>query len=149
VLGKKYLFFDGGMGTVLQNKGLKLGELPEIYNFTHSDTIETIHREYLTAGAHFVTTNTFGANVYKMQKSAYTVEEVIFKAVQLAKNAKVDFPSRKYKIRRFTIRDDHQFEKNYLTLEDIIIYSSNIGTLTIANRLSAEQFYNGYLNFGL
>ncbi len=64
-------------------------------------------------------------------------------------NSKGEFPRGKYKIGRFTIKDDHQFEKNYLTLEDIIIYSSNIGTLTIANRLSAEQFYNGYLNFGL
>ncbi len=65
------------------------------------------------------------------------------------KNKKGEFPRGKYKIGRYTIKDDHRFEKNYLTLEDIIIYSSNIGTLTIANRLSAEQFYNGYLNFGL
>jgi len=65
------------------------------------------------------------------------------------KNKKGEYPRGKYKIGRYTIKDDHRFKKNYLTLEDIIIYSSNIGTLTIANRLSADQFYNGYLDFGL
>lgn len=91
-LGKKRLYFDGAMGTMLQNRGLKLGEIPEIYNITHSEMIESIHREYLQAGSHFVTTNTFGANRYKMQKSVYTVEEIITKAVEIAKAAKVDFP---------------------------------------------------------
>jgi len=55
----------------------------------------------------------------------------------------------KYKIGRFTIHDDHKFKKNYITLEDIITKSSNIGTLIIANRLSGEEFYNGFKNFGL
>lgn len=91
-LGKKRLYFDGAMGTMLQNRGLKLGEIPEIYNMTHSEMIESIHREYLEAGSNFITTNTFGANHYKMQKSEYTVEEIITKAVEIAKSAKVDFP---------------------------------------------------------
>jgi cell division protein FtsI (penicillin-binding protein 3) len=64
-------------------------------------------------------------------------------------NKKGEFPRGKYKIGRYTIKDDHQFKKNYLTLRDIIIFSSNIGTLKIANRLDAQQFYNGYKNFGL
>jgi len=92
VLGKKHLFFDGAMGTVLQNKGLELGELPESHNFTHPDEIETIYKEYLRAGAHFITTNTFGANRYKAQQSPYTVEEIILKATTLAQNAKASFP---------------------------------------------------------
>jgi 5-methyltetrahydrofolate--homocysteine methyltransferase len=92
VLGKKHLFFDGAMGTVLQNRGLELGKLPESYNFTHPNDIEEIHREYLGAGAHFITTNTFGANRYKAEKSPYTVEEIITQAAALAKNAKVSFP---------------------------------------------------------
>ncbi len=65
------------------------------------------------------------------------------------KNAKGEYPKGRYKVGRWTIKDDHQFKKNWITLEDIIIFSSNIGTLKIANRLSAEQFYNGYKNFGL
>ena len=91
-LGKKRLYFDGAMGTMLQNRGLKLGEIPEIYNMTHPEMIESIHREYLQAGSQFITTNTFGANRYKMQKSEYTVEEIITKAIEIAKSAKADFP---------------------------------------------------------
>lgn len=64
-------------------------------------------------------------------------------------NKKGEFPKGKYKLGRYTIKDDHKFKKNYLTLRDIIIFSSNIGTLKIANRLSAEEFYNGYKAFGL
>ncbi len=94
LLGKKHLFFDGAMGTVLQSKGLELGELPENYNFTQPRVIEGIHREYLEAGAHFITTNTFGANRYKMQNTSYTVEQVITKAVELACRARKDFQDR-------------------------------------------------------
>jgi len=54
-----------------------------------------------------------------------------------------------YKIGRWRIQDDHQFEKHLLTLDDILIYSSNIGTLQLAQRLSGRQFLNGYRKFGL
>jgi len=64
-------------------------------------------------------------------------------------NKKGKFPKGRYKLGRFTIRDDHQFKKHYLTLKDIVIYSSNIGTLTIAQRLSGPEFYEGYKRFGL
>ena len=80
-------FFDGAMGTVLQGKGLKLGEIPELFNFTHSQLIESVHLSYLEAGADYVTTNTFGANAYKINGTKYTVEQVITQAVALAKSA--------------------------------------------------------------
>ena len=75
-IGKERLYFDGAMGTMLQNRGLKLGEIPELYNMTHPEIIEEIHREYLVAGSQFITTNTFGANRYKLNKTDYTVEEI-------------------------------------------------------------------------
>lgn len=80
-------FFDGAMGTVLQSKGLKLGEIPELFNFTHEALIEKVHIEYLEAGADCITTNTFGANRYKMIDTPYCVEEVITQAVAIAKRA--------------------------------------------------------------
>lgn len=80
-------FFDGAMGTVLQNKGLKLGEIPELFNFTHRELVEQVHLDYLDAGADCVTTNTFGANRYKINETNYTVEEVITQAVGIAKSA--------------------------------------------------------------
>lgn len=76
-------------------------------------------------------------------------DELFFAYNKGNKNSKSEYPRGKYSIGRFVIGDDHQFEKHYLTLEDIFIFSSNIGTLMIANRLSAEEFYNGFKNFGL
>ncbi len=64
-------------------------------------------------------------------------------------NSKGEFARGKYKLGRYTIGDDHQFKKHYLTLKDIVIYSSNIGTLTIAQRLSGPEFYEGFKRFGL
>ena len=43
LLGKELLFFDGAMGTMLQARGLKPGELPELWNFTHADVIKEVH----------------------------------------------------------------------------------------------------------
>lgn len=91
-LGKKRFYFDGAMGTAVQNRGLKLGEVPELFNITHPEIIEEIHREYLQAGSHFITTNTFGANKYKIEGKGYSVDQVISKAVEIAKAAKEDFP---------------------------------------------------------
>lgn len=59
---QRRLFFDGGMGSLLQAKGLKAGELPERWNLTHPEEICGIHRMYLQAGSDLITTNTFGAN---------------------------------------------------------------------------------------
>lgn len=64
------------------------------------------------------------------------------------RNSKGEFPKGSIKIDKFTISDDHQFDKNLLTLEDIVIFSSNIGTLQIAQRLSGREFYNDLVKFG-
>ena len=71
------------MGTVLQKRGLKNGELPENWNLSHPDIIEAIHREYLEAGANIITTNTFGVNCLKHEN----YEELIRSAIYCAKNA--------------------------------------------------------------
>lgn len=64
-------------------------------------------------------------------------------------NAKGEYPKGAYPIGKFKIRDDHQFQKNMLSIEDIIVYSSNIGTLQIAQRMSAQEFYDGLKRFGI
>jgi rhodanese-related sulfurtransferase len=75
---KDVLFFDGGMGTMIQNAGLKAGEQPEIYNIKHPEIIKSIHRAYLDVGVDIITTNTFGANEYKLkgtgEKGAFIVD---------------------------------------------------------------------------
>lgn len=83
---KKRIYFDGGMGTMLQKYGLKTSELPEMWNIEHPDIIEEIHRQYIQAGANIITTNTFGVNSLKYEN--YT--DLIISALDCAKRAKDD-----------------------------------------------------------
>lgn len=82
-----HILLDGAMGSVLQQRGLKLGGLPEELNFTQPELIMSIHRGYIEAGAQGIYTNTFGANRHKLQNSKYTVEQVVKQAVSLARKA--------------------------------------------------------------
>ena len=86
-LGKELLFFDGGMGTLLQKEGLLPGELPEVWNFEHDEIIQKIHKSYLDAGSDIILTNTFGANHIKFHDENYTINEIVEKAVQNVKKA--------------------------------------------------------------
>lgn len=83
-LGKSLLFFDGGMGTLLQEQGLKPGELPEEWNMSHPEAVIKIHQAYCEAGSRIILTNTFGANSCKFHGSC-TVEEIIRRAVEHAR----------------------------------------------------------------
>ncbi len=84
-IGKEVIFFDGAMGTLLQDAGLKAGELPERWNVLHPETIRNIHCAYLQAGADIIKSNTFGANGLKY--SPEELREVITAAMRLAKEA--------------------------------------------------------------
>ena len=87
-LGKKMLFFDGAMGTMLQGSGLKAGELPEILNITNPGLITSIHKKYFDAGCNIVSSNTFGANRCKLKDSGYSVEQIVNSAINCAKSAR-------------------------------------------------------------
>jgi 5-methyltetrahydrofolate--homocysteine methyltransferase len=89
-LGKEVILFDGAMGTVLQQRSLKAGDVPEKLNIEKSKEIIDIHKSYLKAGAEILTTNTFGANALKMEEIDYSVEEVISAAVENARKAVVE-----------------------------------------------------------
>lgn len=86
-LGKELLYFDGGMGTLLQSKGLKPGELPEVWNLEHTEEIVDIHRQYYEAGSDIVLTNTFGANALKFHDSKYALKDIVTAAVANVKKA--------------------------------------------------------------
>ena len=86
-LGKELLYFDGGMGTLLQERGLKPGELPETWNLEHADEVTEIHRQYFEAGSDIVLTNTFGANAIKFHNSEYELREIVTAAVSNVKKA--------------------------------------------------------------
>ncbi len=85
-LKNNIVYLDGGMGTLLQENGLKPGEHPERWNITHSDIIINIHRDYFDAGSNVVCANTFGANSLKF--SDEELEEIIKAAMNNAKKAR-------------------------------------------------------------
>lgn len=87
-LKERFLFCDGGMGSLLQEQGLQAGELPGTWNLTHPEVLVDIHRRYLDAGADIITTNTFGADALKYNaNTTYTIEQVVAAAVRHVKTA--------------------------------------------------------------
>ncbi len=84
-LKEHLLYLDGGMGTLLQEKGLAAGELPERWCLSHPDAVTEIHRAYYDAGSHVVNTNTFGANALKLGEEE--LERVVCAAINCARTA--------------------------------------------------------------
>ena len=81
------ILLDGGMGTMLQAAGLKLGARPEELNITDPALIESIHARYAAAGSRIINANTFGASVHKLAGSEYTLEEIIAAGIANCKRA--------------------------------------------------------------
>jgi 5-methyltetrahydrofolate--homocysteine methyltransferase len=80
-LSKSTIHFDGATGTLLQRAGLRGGQIPELWNIDRPEVLSDIHKGYLLAGADVVSTNTFGANHYKLEGSGFSPESVIGAAV--------------------------------------------------------------------
>ncbi|MBE6972625.1 MAG: homocysteine methyltransferase [Ruminococcaceae bacterium] len=85
--GDRPVLLDGGMGTMLQGKGLKPGEFPELAALEHPDWLFDIHRAYVDAGSQIINTNTFGANREKLARMGKTVDEVVSVSVSVARKA--------------------------------------------------------------
>lgn len=79
------VYLDGGMGTLLQERGLRPGEQPERWNLSHHDAITDIHRAYFDAGSNVVCTNTFGANILKFPEAE--LKSILTAAVENARRA--------------------------------------------------------------
>ena len=85
---KRKVFLDGGMGSLLQERGLPAGQLPETWNLQRPEVVRQIHLEYLQAGCDIVTANTFGANGLKFPVDGdMPLEQVVTAAVACAKDA--------------------------------------------------------------
>lgn len=91
----KRIYLDGSMGTLLQKKGLMPGELPELWNITHSREITDIHKDYFDAGSNIICTNTFGASILKF--SSAELEEIISAAIGNARLAAEESVSKQSK----------------------------------------------------
>ncbi len=84
-LGREWLFWDGGMGTLLQARGLAGGELPETWNLRYPERIREIHEAYMRAGCNIINTNTFGANRLKYPEE---LAEIVSAGVRIAREAR-------------------------------------------------------------
>ncbi len=82
----KFVFLDGGMGTMLQSHGIQTEHIPELLNITNPEAIINIHRMYAEAGADIIYANTFGANRFKLENSGYSVSEVVSAGIKNARS---------------------------------------------------------------
>lgn len=80
------VYLDGGMGTLLQARGLRAGEQPERWNLLHPEVIADLQRQYYDAGSNVVCSNTFGANSLKFDKEE--LEKIICAAMENARSAR-------------------------------------------------------------
>jgi 5-methyltetrahydrofolate--homocysteine methyltransferase len=91
MLKERILILDGAMGTMIQS--FKLGEADfrgdrfagfsspllsnyDLLSLTQPHIIESIHKQYLEAGADIIETNTFGANSYSQE--GYKTENLVY-----------------------------------------------------------------------
>jgi homocysteine S-methyltransferase len=89
-LRQRPLLCDGAMGSLLYTRGVTYEQCFDALNLTQPELIAGIHREYISAGAEIIETNTFGANRAKLEtyKLGDQVREINFRAVRLAREAR-------------------------------------------------------------
>ena len=138
------LYLDGGMGTLLQEKGLKPGEHPEVWNITHSDIITAIHKSYFDAGSNVVNTNTFGANILKFSEEE--LDQIIRSAIGNAKKAVADSNSCKEKWVALDIGPTGRMLKPYgdLDFEDAVQVFKK--TIVLGEKYGADLIFIETMN---
>ena len=138
------LILDGGMGTLLQQKGLPAGELPERWNISHPEIVQEIHRAYYDAGSNVVSTNTFGANLLKF--SHMELEEIIAAAVNNARIAKDTSSNTKEKFIALDIGPSGKLLKPYgdLDFEDAVKLFAE--TVKIGSKLGVDLIFIETMN---
>lgn len=85
-LKNNFLYFDGGFGTLLYERGLPAGVAPERWNITNPDDVTAIHKSYFDAGSNVATTNTFGASILKFDENE--LDDIVRNAVMNADRAR-------------------------------------------------------------
>ncbi len=84
---RKYVFYDGGLGTMLQKNGLASGERSDLMNMKSPDVVLSIQRQYAEAGSDIICTNSFSTCDGGLEGTGYTPEQVAAASVDIAKRA--------------------------------------------------------------
>ncbi len=96
LLDERVLVFDGAMGTELYEHGFGFERAFDGLNLTHPNVVRRVHRDYVNAGAHVLTTNSFGANALRLARSHFAdqVGAINEAAVKLAREESEARPPR-------------------------------------------------------
>ncbi|MBQ1258527.1 MAG: homocysteine S-methyltransferase family protein [Clostridia bacterium] len=127
LIRERRVYLDGGCGTMLQKRGLKSGEPPELWNITHPEEIVRLHKEYLSAGSDIIASNTFGVNPLKHEN--YT--ELLDAALSCAKAALSEYSGRYLALdigptgRLLAPYGDLEFEEAVAAFSKVIEYSKD------------------------
>src|SRR4051812_7048693 len=89
IFGDRPVLADGAMGTLLTARGIPISRCYDELNLTDPALIQSIHEEYLQAGAEILETNTFGANRFRLGRHglADKVAEINAAGVRIARQA--------------------------------------------------------------
>jgi len=86
------LVSSGAIGTLIHDRGLPPGEIPELWNIRQPEQVAAIYLSFYEAGAELIGTNTFGANRVKLKR--YGLEEKAYefnqRGAQIARQALPD-----------------------------------------------------------
>ena len=88
----KTVILDGAMGTMLQSRGLRPGEKPELFALSNPQAVEEIQRDYVKSGSRILYSNTFGANRRKLDGTGHSASDVIKENIAIAKRASNEAP---------------------------------------------------------
>lgn len=141
------------MGTLLQERGLKTGEVPETWNVLHPEIVRQIHKEYLLAGSNVISANTFGVNAFKCKHLPYTVEALVTAGIQLVKEAIQEIQEvQEQKQPMYTALDigsigkllkplgEISFDEAYKTFQEIIIAGDKAGADVILIETVSDSY---------
>lgn len=86
LLAQRVVVLDGAMGTELQARGLEPGQSGDWWSLAHPERVRPVHEAYRDAGSDVITTNSFGANAWVLDRYGYAdqVEAVNRAAAELA-----------------------------------------------------------------
>ena len=84
------LLCDGAMGTILYGRGVPVDACFDVLNLRNPALVQSVHADYIAAGADCIETNTFGANRVKLGTWGLEtlVSEINRRAVRLARDVR-------------------------------------------------------------